>query len=480
MLYELSLNDLIPLFTVGGLFLVAIYHTNLYIFNRSKFLRSYAIYLWCCFAFVFQACFTMSKIITESHPLAFLLVSATLWQSFNIYLRFLFDTLNSDTLYKSFAFRIVKYFWLSIPIDISVHLLKLILPVGYYSLLNTFSTLMNLTAVISCIYVWYIIYIYYQQSKGRIDIRYFKYIVIGSLIIILSNILSIATQFTSNKIFLFSQLSYISIGYFIEVIFFSLAISFKMKIDSKQKYLALSKVIEQDHLIKSERTKAIEFLLEQDLKVQNELTKSVINQRFIFGRKLHDDLLGSLLALKYLVNDTKSENQATPRKTKFDLIEKEIDYIYTETRNYSHRLINSNGIEENYRFDIKAYLDKLKSQFLQINLIKVFFTIDETGLSLLDNFKINYLYYLIKECFSNALKHSKSQNIWISISFENNICTLVFSDDGCGYKNKASQGQGIIGMKEKVKYLNGSFKIGENSKKEKLNVGTEINIQFPI
>ena len=473
MIEQFNINELIPLFTIGVLFSSAVYHSNLYLFNRSKFLANYSLYLWLSFLFVLLACTTLAESKEDSDPLAYLLVIIIIWSSFYVYFKFLFNSLQASALNNTLAYQISKYFWVSIPLHLFFYFSSSITPLTWKHIILNIGNATNLIGLLCGIYILLTILKYYNNNKSKVDIRFFKYIIWGGLTMLISNVFSDSTEIVRGNIFSLSQLSFICIGYFIEVIFFSFVISFKMKIDSKEKYLALKKVNIQETLIEKQRIQAHEILLNQDINLQKRVTKTIIDQRAIFGRKLHDDITGSLIALKYLVNDFKISNDALSVLNKFDLIEKEIEIIYSDTRNYSHQLINNFETADNYKYDIKTYLDKLKTQFNELNLVKVHFTVDEEGLNRLDNFKTNYLYYCIKECFSNVLKHSKSENIWISISFVKQECRLSFKDDGCGNHKTNNHGLGLKNIIENVENLKGTYILKTNS-------GTEINIFFPI
>ena len=61
---------------------------------------------------------------------------------------------------------------------------------------------------------------------------------------------------------------------------------------------------------------------------------------------------------------------------------------------------------------------------------------------------------------NNALKHAKANEITIDLSLLNNNLKLEFSDNGVGFDKKIlknSKQFGLIGIKERVQSLKGTF-----------------------
>ncbi|MFC3362756.1 hypothetical protein ACFOG5_06170 [Pedobacter fastidiosus] len=92
MLALFKLDDLIPFLCIGAIAISAIYHCNLFYFNRTKLLGVYSIYLVLCLLFLLQATITSNRV--ENPPIVPLLFCAsTLWLSHLIYIYFLLFTL---------------------------------------------------------------------------------------------------------------------------------------------------------------------------------------------------------------------------------------------------------------------------------------------------------------------------------------------------------------------------------------------------
>jgi PAS domain S-box-containing protein len=63
-----------------------------------------------------------------------------------------------------------------------------------------------------------------------------------------------------------------------------------------------------------------------------------------------------------------------------------------------------------------------------------------------------------QESLTNTMKHSKAQNFRATLKFEPEQVSLKLADDGCGFVPQAEhEGFGLIGMKERVNRIGGSF-----------------------
>ncbi len=81
----------------------------------------------------------------------------------------------------------------------------------------------------------------------------------------------------------------------------------------------------------------------------------------------------------------------------------------------------------------------------------------------------------LKEAVNNIVKHSKANYCLISITQSENEVRLVVYDDGVGINTELHHhGNGLIGMRERLEFINGTLEI--NQKK----VGTELIVHVPV
>ncbi|GAA0319005.1 two-component sensor histidine kinase DegS [Bacillus carboniphilus] len=87
------------------------------------------------------------------------------------------------------------------------------------------------------------------------------------------------------------------------------------------------------------------------------------------------------------------------------------------------------------------------------------------------------LFRLIQESVQNAIKHAEASEINVKVEFRDGKVNVVIKDNGKGFdvtKQKESS-FGIIGMKERLDLLEGTFSI-----ESKIGMGTIVLIQVPL
>ncbi len=468
MIYNFSINDLISFFTFGALLITTIYHSILFYHNRIKLLGIYSIYLCLGLLFIFFANVT-KNLPTDKVILGYTISSCILWTSYSFYFRFILAIIDPKTIDQSKFLRSVQKNWVFLPICILVNVIVFIVPQSLNSIFSMIALLFNCGILICGILLLNIIY----NDKKHI---YNKNFLGGSVCLIFFNVFNGIAMYNNGALFGIISISYICLGYFTEIIFFSIAISHKMRFDLDEKYKALAKIKDQELELEMEKKKASDILISHDFEIQNERTKTIIEQRTSIGRRLHDDLSGSLVALRFLVQDFKVKATSDEEKDKFKDLEAEISNIYKEARNFSHELSKSPTLADSkISYDIVAYLKKLEEQFLNIGLLTMHINLNQDDI----NEKLNVIqtknvYFLLKECISNTIKHSAAKNIWIDIEFNKNKCKVYFSDDGVGAKAIGNEGMGIKGMKESAKHLNGTLELTNTP------TGLSISIEFVI
>ena len=82
---------------------------------------------------------------------------------------------------------------------------------------------------------------------------------------------------------------------------------------------------------------------------------------------------------------------------------------------------------------------------------------------------------IVQEALTNVAKHATAQHVDVRIGTVNGVVDLVVTDDGAGFEPGAgTTGWGLVGMKERVALLRGSFDL-----KSRPGGGTTIHAMFP-
>jgi two-component system NarL family sensor kinase len=92
------------------------------------------------------------------------------------------------------------------------------------------------------------------------------------------------------------------------------------------------------------------------------------------------------------------------------------------------------------------------------------------------------LYRVVQESLNNVAKHAAARKVVIQLERNDNMAVLVIEDDGKGfdinqYANPGSvkHGLGLIGMRERVEFVAGNFKIRSTP-----DHGTRLVVEVPM
>lgn len=206
--------------------------------------------------------------------------------------------------------------------------------------------------------------------------------------------------------------------------------------------------------------------LERKLDEANEQIKELVkrDERMRIARDLHDTLghtlsmltLKSQLVHKLISKDTeqaKLETKEIERTSRSAL--KQVRELVSDMRaiTIAEELIESEAILQaagiTFQFDGETKLEEVP-QLTQ-----------------------NILSMCLKEAINNVIKHSKAKNCWISIVKQTGEVTLSVWDDGIGFEAKSIEGNGLKGIKERLRLLEGSVIFDSKN-------GTKVVIAVPI
>jgi signal transduction histidine kinase len=203
-------------------------------------------------------------------------------------------------------------------------------------------------------------------------------------------------------------------------------------------------------------------------------------ERRTIARDLHDELGQVLTTLKIDVSMLRKKVASNGTQVQSDLIKSEltsiiklIDRINRSVRRISSGLrpeiLDELGLIEAIQWHIR--------EFEKRHEIKSHVELPTNSLSMDNNSSIA-LFRIIQEALNNVAKHSEASNVTVKMKIENDSLFLEIKDDGKGLlpeSIKSSGALGIIGLRERVRLLNGKFNIvGKPGK------GTMITVTVPF
>lgn len=253
-------------------------------------------------------------------------------------------------------------------------------------------------------------------------------------------ITSLISNINSNYAQLFYPQEWLVIGTFIDIIFFSFAMSYRNKkkleninldlLNNANEIISMQKLVfEKQHALEIERSR--------------------------IAADMHDDLGSGLTRITYLSQLAKGkltdENLAKIKQTSIDLVENMSEIIWAMKE-------DNNTLE-----DLVTYIKMFSADYLESNNIQLFISIPESynSIVVIGDYRRN-VFLSVKETLHNIVKHSKATNVNITISNQNNLLISI-KDNGIGFENKKSNsktgGNGLINIKNRIEKIGGQIEM---------------------
>lgn len=194
-------------------------------------------------------------------------------------------------------------------------------------------------------------------------------------------------------------------------------------------------------------------------------------ERKRIAESLHNGIGQLLYAVKLNLSqiDLKQDNMEYAQFQKAKRTTEELlNEAIRESRRISHEL-TPQFLED---FGLRESIRDVCRRFGQFMKLKCNF---RGSASKLDKYLELSIYRIIQELILNVVKHAQATEANVEIDQGVNYITVVISDNGTGFQvsKSKSKGIGLQGIFNKVKLLNGKYKI------ESLN-GTKVTVQIPV
>jgi two-component system sensor histidine kinase DegS len=221
--------------------------------------------------------------------------------------------------------------------------------------------------------------------------------------------------------------------------------------------------------------------------IKNVISMDPYLNRFVFfdmqekerqriARDLHDSSIQNLTHLLHSIELSTLFIDNDPQRAKLELrsIAQKVRSVIEEIRNTIYDLRPMEFDDLGFREAVKSMIDKLQKEtsiFLKLEM--------EKEILAKNNLVFSNIYRIIRECVINAIKHSKANEIVISIYEKNEIFHAQVTDDGIGFHGITVDDNhfGLQLLEERVQLLKGTLKIGSS---EKNKTGTSVTIEIPL
>ena len=195
-------------------------------------------------------------------------------------------------------------------------------------------------------------------------------------------------------------------------------------------------------------------------------------ERQRLSRELHDGIGQLLIAIKLRLESLLYQD-SRDIKNSIQELKKYFDQIIDEVRRISNNLMPS-VLEA---FGPAIAFRNLFADTEELSGLKIHFEA-KGDFDNLDKKSKTYIYRLTQEAISNIVKHAEAREVWVNLTRNTDLLTLVIRDDGKGFIPEIAGkdgGNGIHNMRERASLLLGYIII-----KSAPGKGTTITVNIPI
>ncbi len=439
----------IPFYTFFGVFVgiylfAIVFNLLLFISIRDKIHLYYAMYVFCMLVFnledeglAFQWIYPDVPLLQDylRYIIAYL-GSALLVQVMQLFVN---QTRENSKLYRvANAYKFLCCIMVLLPIFLFFKENFLLEKINFFAtnIMSLFTVLMLITCAAERIIDGYKLAWYYLVA----------------MIILLLGILNYVFNTLGITNFYLFQTTGLVIGLTLEIVFLSFALTQRYNFLRKEKKILLKEKAD------------LEVALIDDVFAAQE------NERARLARDLHDDLGGTLSAIKLNltafktnVNELSEKNQLFYAKT-INMIEKACSNL----REIAHDLMPKN-------LEQLGLVEALNEQFIYLRQTSTvdFEFISDLQKAVLPELELA-IYRMIKELVNNVEKHSCATKASVQLLSSAGQITIMCEDNGLGFNaDEVQAGLGLSNIKSRVNYLKGAIYIDSN------NNGTTITIEIP-
>lgn len=203
------------------------------------------------------------------------------------------------------------------------------------------------------------------------------------------------------------------------------------------------------------------------------LTKKILtiesDEQERLSRNIHDEIGSDITGLRLQLENHLYKSNIEQQKQN-EILENVV-ILYEKVRNLS-QFMNPNGFEENLMYVIENQISFYKKNISNIEF--ELYTNIEEEISFDKDIQIQ-IFRIIKEAYTNALKHAAASKIAMQLIFENQTLMIIIEDNGIGFDiNHKKHNGGLENIKLRISYLSGKINIDSNNK------GTSLIIEIPI
>lgn len=196
-------------------------------------------------------------------------------------------------------------------------------------------------------------------------------------------------------------------------------------------------------------------------------------QRTKISRELHDELGGTLTALKmdlsWLSRHTDDTKLTGRVQTMMELIRDAIDTVRKISADLRPGVLDNLGLFDAIEWEANRFRERLD---IECNLAMQAPSIE------LDDAVATAMFRIFQEALTNISRHAQASRVDISVTHLDHVLTIQVRDNGRGIGKRElnhSKSYGLIGMSERALLIGAALEIGSDEGK-----GTCVTLRYPV
>ena len=449
----MTVNIFITAAIVGGLLMLALYHSILFKFHKHAILPAYLVYLWLVFTYsCFKWLLTVSDYLRYQY---FWIDEILIMVCFLAYMRFVAKAMEVNLTGDSLASRFVRY---SVPVIVfSLIGFEYVLFQPDYK--HLFIYFISFNRVVLLIGGAYVLFLLLKQRKKT----YYRLLGAGAFSLILFGTVSVMTKYVIQIDFGLYPATILLLGMLVDTLFFSAAVGFKLNEESLAKHEVLENLLIKEKELAQVRIEKAALVYQAEER-----------ERLRIAADLHDDLGGTLSSILINAGLAQQSLISNPNYT-----EKTLEKLQKQCKRAIEDLkdIIWSMKFEAHSFNISSHVKDYGTELLSNQNITVEYDIPDWADEALTDIKVRkFVLLVIKEALNNVAKHGKASKALVSIQ-KNEAEMIVFvTDNGIGFlPDKIKKGFGLPSMKQRAVVVKGTLEILSGS-----GEGTTIKVSMPL
>jgi signal transduction histidine kinase len=217
--------------------------------------------------------------------------------------------------------------------------------------------------------------------------------------------------------------------------------------------------------IRLERRRKLELLI-----IKNEIETQTRERRRI-AQDLHDDIGAQLSAIKLYINLIANKQRSGQD---VNILSAETSDLISKSIKDMRRIISELSPQTLSTYGYIAAMNEFIYHFSTVSNIELMADLTKYP-ETLDKDQENAFFRITQELFNNTLKHANAKTIKFHFESDESSFTLYYEDDGKGFDfNNVKNGNGLINIQSRLKYLNGNWNVSTG-----INKGFKAIINIP-